>query len=210
MAAHTFSTEIQTPSGSNLGSTSTNTPQPQPTHPNPQPLPMSSPKYRPGSTNRITVTSVREDPCTITGDTPENMCRYWHEIIATQPDHEPDKESVVVVMLNTRLRPYAWHRVSLGTVNESPASPREVFRPVITAGAYGFVITRPSIGRSQPQPGGRGHHPPDCGGRDPSANQVLRSRRHRRTGSRTRALLLLPRSRTGSLTPTDDEYQYLA
>jgi DNA repair protein RadC len=68
------------------------------------------------------------------------MCRYWHEIIATQADHEPDKESVVVVMLNTRLRPYAWHRVSLGTVNESPASPREVFRPVIASGAFGFVV----------------------------------------------------------------------
>jgi DNA repair protein RadC len=101
---------------------------------------MRSPRYRPGSTNRITITSVREDPCNISGDTPENLCRYWHEIIATQPDHEPDKESVVVVMLNTRLRPYAWHRVSLGTVNECPAAPREVFRPVIAAGAYGFVV----------------------------------------------------------------------
>ena len=101
---------------------------------------MKSPKNRPGSTNRITVTSVREDPCTIPGDTPENMCRYWHEIIATQPDHEADKESVVVVMLNTRLRPYAWHRVSLGTVNESPALPRETLRPVIVAGAWGFVM----------------------------------------------------------------------
>ena len=101
---------------------------------------MKAPKYRSGSTNRITVTSVREDPCTISGDTPENLCRYWHEIIANQPDHEPDKESVVVVMLNARLRPYAWHRVSLGTVNESLALPREVFRPVIAAGAYGFVV----------------------------------------------------------------------
>ena len=101
---------------------------------------MSAPKYRAGSTNRITVTSVREDPCSIPGDTPENLCRYWHEIIATQPDHEPDKESLVVVMLNTRLRPYAWHRVSLGTVNESPAQPREILRPVIVAGAFGFVL----------------------------------------------------------------------
>jgi DNA repair protein RadC len=101
---------------------------------------MKFPKYRPGSTNRITITSVREDPCAISGDTPENLCRYWHEIIAAQPDHEPDKETVAVVMLNTRLRPFAWHRVSLGTVNESPAHPREILRPVIAAGAYGFVM----------------------------------------------------------------------
>jgi DNA repair protein RadC len=66
--------------------------------------------------------------------------KFWLEIIATQADYEPDKESVVVVMMNTRLRPYAWHRVSLGTVNECPACPREIFRPVIAAAAYGFAL----------------------------------------------------------------------
>ena len=100
----------------------------------------AAPRYRPGTTNRITVTSVREDACTITTDTPENLLKFWREIIATQPDHEPDKESVVVVMMNTRLRPYAWHRVSLGTVNECSGHPREIFRPVIAAGAYGFAV----------------------------------------------------------------------
>jgi DNA repair protein RadC len=101
---------------------------------------MRSPRYRPGNTNRITVTSVREDACTITTDTPENLLKFWQEIIATQPDHEPDKESVVVVMMDTRLRPYAWHRVSLGTVSESHCHPREIVRPVLTAAAYGFAI----------------------------------------------------------------------
>ena len=81
---------------------------------------MKSPRYRPGTTSRITVTSVREDACTITTDTPENLLKFWREIIATQPDHEPDKESVVVVMMNTRLRPYAWHRVSLGHGERKP------------------------------------------------------------------------------------------
>jgi DNA repair protein RadC len=97
-------------------------------------------RYRPGTTNRITITSVREDACTITTDTPENLLKFWQEIIATQPDHEPDKESVVVVMMNTRLRPYAWHRVSLGTVSESHCHPREVFRPVLAAAASGFAL----------------------------------------------------------------------
>jgi DNA repair protein RadC len=101
---------------------------------------MRSPRYRPGNTSRITVTSVSEDACTITTDTPENLYRFWQEIIARQPDHEPDKESVVVVMMNTRLRPFAWHRVSLGTVSESHCHPREVVRPVLVAGAYGFAL----------------------------------------------------------------------
>ena len=101
---------------------------------------MRSPRFRPGNTNRITVTSVREDACTITTDTPENLLKFWQEIIATQPDHEPDKESVVVVMMNTRLRPFAWHRVSLGTVSESHCHPREIFRPVIAFASYGFAL----------------------------------------------------------------------
>jgi DNA repair protein RadC len=101
---------------------------------------MKSPKYRPGVTSRITVTSVREDACAFNADSPESLLRFWREIIARQPDFEPDKESVVVVMMTTRLRPHAWHRVSLGTVNECPACPREIFRPVIAAAAYGFAL----------------------------------------------------------------------
>jgi len=100
----------------------------------------TNPRYRLGTTNRITVTSVREDACSITVDTPENLLKFWHEIIAAQSDHEPDKETVVVVMMTTRLRAYAWHRVSLGTVSESHCHPREIFRPVLAAGAYGFAI----------------------------------------------------------------------
>ena len=97
-------------------------------------------RYRPGITNRITITSVREDACTYNTDTPEALRRFWIDVIATQPDHEHDKETVVVVMMNARLRPHAWHRVSLGTVSESPAHPREILRPVIAAGAFGFAL----------------------------------------------------------------------
>jgi DNA repair protein RadC len=104
-----------------------------PTHP-------ISKRYPVGTTHRITVTTVRETPCVFDADSPEQLFRYWTEVIATQPDHEPDKESMVVVMLTTRLRPFSWHRVSLGTVNETSAHPREVLRPVIVSGAYGFAL----------------------------------------------------------------------
>ena len=73
-------------------------------------------------------------------DTPEKCLEFWTSVIATQADHEPDKESLVVVLLNTRLTPLGWHRVSLGTVNESHAHPREVLRPVIAGAAFGFVM----------------------------------------------------------------------
>ena len=97
-------------------------------------------KYPPGLTHRITVSTVRENTCDYDTDTPVNLLRFWREVIASQPDYEPDKESVIVVMVTCRLRPYAWHRVSLGTVNEASAHPREVFRPVVASGAYGFAL----------------------------------------------------------------------
>jgi len=73
-------------------------------------------------------------------DSPEKLLEYWHSVIATQPDHETDKETLVVVMLDARLRPFAWHRVSLGTVSECSCHPREVLRPVIATAAYAFAI----------------------------------------------------------------------
>lgn len=73
-------------------------------------------------------------------DTPEKTWDFWQAYIATQPDHEADKENVIVVLLNTRLIPTGWNRVSVGTVNESNAHPREVLRPVIAGAAYGFIL----------------------------------------------------------------------
>lgn len=73
-------------------------------------------------------------------DTPEKSSHLWHQVVASQPDHEPEKECLVVFLLNTRLAPYAWHRVSLGTCSDTSAHPREVLRPVIAGNAFGFVI----------------------------------------------------------------------
>jgi DNA repair protein RadC len=93
-----------------------------------------------GLSSRIIVSIVAEDALTHDADNAENIYRFWQSIIAEQPDHEPDKESVCVILLNTRLRAYAWHRVSLGTLSESSCHPREVLRPVITGGAYAFAL----------------------------------------------------------------------
>ena len=73
-------------------------------------------------------------------DNPDKSYDVWQPVVATAPDHEPDKESLVVFLLDTRLRPYAWHRVSLGTVSDTSAHPREILRPVIAGNAHGFVI----------------------------------------------------------------------
>jgi DNA repair protein RadC len=97
-------------------------------------------RHASGLSSRITVTTVREDVCDFRTDSPDQLRRFWQEVIAAQPCHEPDKEMVAVVMMSTRLHPFAWHRVSVGTVNECSAHPREVLRPVIAAGAFGFAM----------------------------------------------------------------------
>ena len=118
-------------------------------------------KHRDACPRFVTTSVVSDNPTPYPKckamDSPEKCSEFWASYIATQPDHEPDKESVVVVLLNTRLIPYGWNRVSLGTINESNAHPREVLRPVIAGAAYGFVLMHnhpsgdPSPSRSDEQ-----------------------------------------------------------
>lgn len=51
-----------------------------------------------------------------------------------------DRESLRVVLLDTRFRLIAISEVSKGTLNESLAHPREIFKPAITHSAYAFVL----------------------------------------------------------------------
>jgi DNA repair protein RadC len=68
-------------------------------------------------------------------DTPQLI----HEFFAPQMRHLA-QEQVVVAVLDARLRHAGTTIVSVGTVTESNAHPREVLRPVITRGAHGFVL----------------------------------------------------------------------
>ena len=91
------------------------------------------------TTARIIV--VREDPVPkVSCDSPEEALRYWHGTIAAQPDHEPDKESLCALLLDTRLQVFSWHRVSVGSLNETIAHPRDILRPVIVGGAFALIL----------------------------------------------------------------------
>ena len=68
-------------------------------------------------------------------DSPERI----HELFAPQLRHLT-QEHVVVAVVDTRLRHLGTAVVSVGTVSESNAHPREILRPVITRGAHGFVL----------------------------------------------------------------------
>lgn len=51
-----------------------------------------------------------------------------------------DRESLRVVLLNAKQHLIKVCTVSQGTVNESLAHPREIFKPVITHSAYSFIM----------------------------------------------------------------------
>lgn len=87
------------------------------------------------------VTTLRETAPDVIVDRPEKMHAYWHEHIAPSPQMQlPDKEHVVVVLHNTRLRVLGWHLVAMGSLNACEAHPREILRPALIGAAYGFTV----------------------------------------------------------------------
>ena len=50
------------------------------------------------------------------------------------------EERVLVLMLDSRLHHTGTVTISLGTVSEATAHPRDILRPVITHGCYGFIL----------------------------------------------------------------------
>lgn len=80
---------------------------------------------------RVAREKVRDTPL----DSPEQI----HDVFAPQMRHLA-QEQVVVAVVDTRLRHLGTSVVSVGTVSESTAHPREIIRPVITRGASGFIL----------------------------------------------------------------------
>lgn len=80
---------------------------------------------------RVAREQLRDTPL----DTPERI----HDFFGPQMRHLA-QEQVVCAVVDARLRHMGTTVVSVGTVNESSAHPREILRPVITRGAYGFIL----------------------------------------------------------------------
>jgi len=77
----------------------------------------------------------------------------WSSTIAKHDVYDPLKEHLVVFALNTKLDVTDWHLVSIGTANETLCSVINVLRPLIVAGATGFILmhNHPS-GSTAPSP----------------------------------------------------------
>lgn len=73
-------------------------------------------------------------------DTPAGAVRYWQANVVTAQHFNQDCECFVVLMLNTKLRIRGHHIISIGSLNETMANPREVFRAAVIAASYGVVL----------------------------------------------------------------------
>jgi DNA repair protein RadC len=92
------------------------------------------------STYEVRVQRLHESPGSLKLDTPSAAVAYWGEKVTTAPWHDPEKEMLVAVMLNTRFAALGHAMVSIGTMNECTAHPREIFRPAVAIGAYGILL----------------------------------------------------------------------
>lgn len=72
-------------------------------------------------------------------DAPHKVVCVFRQIFAAEGFDE-NKEHLLVFPLNTALKLIGYNIVSIGTINESLAAPREIMRPVLVAGAYRFIL----------------------------------------------------------------------
>lgn len=77
---------------------------------------------------------------TPTLDNPAIVNHFWNETIAKNPIFDHEKEFLIVIILNSRLKVKSWNLVSIGALNETVAHPREILRPVIVGAGYGFIM----------------------------------------------------------------------
>lgn len=73
-------------------------------------------------------------------DTPERVVDHLRGQLSNAIGYNPDVESFIVVLLNTRRRIIGWQLVSTGTLDTLLVHPREVFKPAIVMSAAAIVL----------------------------------------------------------------------
>jgi DNA repair protein RadC len=73
-------------------------------------------------------------------DSPEKLYYFFRDTVMADETFEFNKEHIVVAVLDCRHRLVGYNIVSIGTVSETTAHPREILRPVIVLGGYSFAM----------------------------------------------------------------------
>jgi DNA repair protein RadC len=100
------------------------------------------------SSLRMGAVALREERQSLTIDSPLAIADLCSEMRFL------DRESLRVVLLNAKQHLIKVATVSQGTLNEAPAHPREIFKPVITHSAYSFILVHnhPAVIPPLPKP----------------------------------------------------------
>jgi len=88
----------------------------------------------------VRVTAVREAGRMASVQVPEQAARYWRSRIRRSPWFDSERELLLVLSLNARHRVISFSLVSLGTLNETIAHPRDIFRAAIAVNAFGIIL----------------------------------------------------------------------
>lgn len=65
---------------------------------------------------------------------------FWENVVTGASWFDPEKEMVVVLVMNRKNRVVGWNLVSLGSMTASIVHPREVLRAVLVGGGAGFML----------------------------------------------------------------------
>ncbi|MHA3774854.1 JAB domain-containing protein [Verrucomicrobiota bacterium sgz303538] len=95
---------------------------------------------KPRYSSQIRVVRIGEPLPKVKLDTPEVVSNYYRQHIASGKEYDPDKEHLYVFGLDTKYQIKGVNLVSVGSLNESVAHPREIFRPLIALAAYAFIL----------------------------------------------------------------------
>lgn len=86
---------------------------------------------------------MRLSECTVSAnvlDVPERAFTYFVECIETHERFDPDREQLIVVMLNTRRRAIGHVLCASGSTDSVVVSPAQIFREAIVANASAIVL----------------------------------------------------------------------
>jgi len=88
----------------------------------------------------IKVVRVSEGAPSCKIDHPKRAATYWRHTITSERWFDPGKEHLVAIILSTRYGVHGHSLVSIGSLNESIAHPREIFRAAVAGGGYGIIL----------------------------------------------------------------------
>lgn len=71
---------------------------------------------------------------------PQDAVDYWKAHVTRAAHFNPDCECVVVLLLNTRKRIRGHTLISVGSLSEATAHPREIFRIAVMAAAHSLIL----------------------------------------------------------------------